>query len=120
MEQWLAPLALYVGNVLQAMAIVIIAVGSIKAFIAGFGMFVFKPSAHDEMRNVYIDYARYLIAGLTFQLAADIVGTTVAPDWNEIGRLAAIAVIRTFLSYFLERDLAEIRERRHESREVKV
>jgi uncharacterized membrane protein len=119
MEQWLTTSAVYVGNVVQAMAIVIIAVGSIKAFIAGIGMFIFKPSAHDEMRNVYLDYARYLIAGLTFQLAADIVSTTVAPDWNEIGRLASIAVIRTFLSYFLERDLAEVRERRHEGIEVK-
>ena len=32
-------------------------------------------------------------------------------EWDEIGRLAAIAVIRTFLNFFLERDLAEMERR---------
>ena len=116
MEQWLTVSAAYVGVAVEAMAIVIIAVGSVKAFIAGFGAFLFKPSAHEEMRSVWLDYARYLIAGLTFQLAADIVRTTVAPTWDDIGRLAAIAVVRTFLSYFLERDLEGVRERRRETK----
>jgi len=53
-----------------------------------------------------VQYGRWLVAGLTFQLAADIVETAVAPTWDEIGRLAAIALIRTFLDFFLERDLA--------------
>ena len=52
-------------------------------------------------------YAHWLVAGLTFQLASDIVHSAIAPTWNEIGQLGAIAVIRTFLTYFLDRDLAE-------------
>jgi uncharacterized membrane protein len=54
--------------------------------------------------------ARWLIAGLTFQLAADIIETSVAPSWDEIGQLAAIAVIRTFLNFFLDRDQREMAE----------
>jgi len=38
---------------------------------------------------------------------ADIVRSAMAPAWDDIGQLAAIAAIRTFLNYFLERDLAE-------------
>jgi len=53
---------------------------------------------------------RWLVAGLTFQLAADIIGTSVVPTWDEVGRLGAIAVIRTFLNYFLERDLTEVEQ----------
>lgn len=53
-------------------------------------------------------YGRWLVAGLTFQLAADIIGTSIAPSWQEVGQLGAIAVIRTFLNFFLERDLAEL------------
>ena len=56
--------------------------------------------AHDHIRDVWLDYARGLIAGLTFQLAADLVHTTAAPTWDDIGRVAAIAITRTFLSYF--------------------
>jgi uncharacterized membrane protein len=112
MEELLGVSSRYIGLALEAMAIAIIAVGSVKAFIAGLGAMVLRPSLHDAIREVWLDYARYLIAGLTFQLAADIVRTTVAPTWDDIGRLAAIAVTRTFLSYFLERDLVEVRERR--------
>jgi uncharacterized membrane protein len=45
------------------------------------------------------------LLGLEFELAADIVRTAIAPSWTEIGQLGAIAVIRTFLNYFLERDV---------------
>ena len=52
-----------------------------------------------------------VVAGLTFQLAADIVSTTIAPSWLQIAQVAAIAVIRTFLSYCLDRDLeARVKE----------
>jgi len=119
MDQWLGVSAGYVGFILEAMAMVIIAVGSIKAFVAGLGAMLFRPSLHDAIREVWLDYARYLIAGLTFQLAADIVSTTVAPTWDDIGRLAAIAVTRTFLSYFLERDLGDVRERRQQAVEAR-
>jgi uncharacterized membrane protein len=70
-------------------------------------------------REVWLQYSRWLVAGLTFQLAADIIGTAIAPNWNEIGQLGAIAVIRTFLNYFLERDIGETEERQRESRERK-
>ncbi len=59
-------------------------------------------------RLIWLDYARCLVAALTFQLGADIVETSLAPTWHDIGRLAAIAVVRTFLNYFLDRDMREI------------
>jgi uncharacterized membrane protein len=67
-----------------------------------------------ESRAVWLRYARWLVAGLTFQRAADILETAIAPSWEDIGRLGAIAVIRTFLNFFLERDLTEVLERRDE------
>jgi uncharacterized membrane protein len=48
---------------------------------------------------------------LTIQLAAIIIESPMAPEWDYIGRLAAIAAIRTFRNYFLERDSTELRER---------
>jgi uncharacterized membrane protein len=38
-------------------------------------------------------------------LAADILRTMITPTWDQLGQLASIAVIRTFLNYFLEKDL---------------
>lgn len=51
--------------------------------------------------------ARYLIVALEFQLAADIVSTAIAPSWDQIGKLAAIATIRTVLNYFLQKEIDE-------------
>ena len=45
---------------------------------------------------------------------ADILETAIAPSWEDIGRLGAIAAIRTFLNFFLERDLAEALQRENE------
>ena len=55
------------------------------------------------------------MAALTFQLAADIIETSITTRWEALGRLAAIAVIRTFLNYFLERDIADTRARERAS-----
>ena len=44
---------------------------------------------------------------LEFQLGADILSTAVAPTWNEIGKLGAIAIIRTALNYFLSKEMKE-------------
>lgn len=51
--------------------------------------------------------ARFLALALEFQLAADVLGTAVAPSWTQIGKLGAIAVIRTALNYFLAREIKE-------------
>jgi len=71
-----------------------------------------RRSSNQEGRSVWLRFARWLVAALTFQLAADIIETSIRTDWAVIARVAAVAVIRTFLNYFLERDVTEIRERR--------
>ena len=48
--------------------------------------------------------------GLEFELAADVIGSVISPTWMDIGELGAIAVIRTFLNYFLEQDLDHAEE----------
>jgi uncharacterized membrane protein len=97
--------------IIDGMALAIISFGAIEAFVSVVGI-VLRPSAPNfDRRRIWLQLARWLVAGLTFQLAADIVETAIAPTWDEIGRLAAIAVIRTFLNFFLDRDVEQIRER---------
>jgi uncharacterized membrane protein len=52
-----------------------------------------------------IGLGRWLTLSLELTLAADIVGTIVAPTWEEIGKLAAIIVLRTALNYFLAKEM---------------
>jgi hypothetical protein len=70
---------------------------------------MFASSDGHHERDVWLRLGRWLVAGLTFQLAADVLETAITTSWDEVARLAAIAAIRTFLNYFLERDLGEIR-----------
>ncbi|MDR9403579.1 MAG: DUF1622 domain-containing protein [Halothece sp. Uz-M2-17] len=57
--------------------------------------------------NMRLAFARWLGLALEFQLAADILATTVEPTLNQLIRLGMIAVIRTFLNYFLEKETTE-------------
>ena len=50
---------------------------------------------------------RFLAIGLEYQLAADIIGTAIAPTWEQLGKLAAIATIRTALNFFLGLELRQ-------------
>lgn len=115
MREWLVTFTEKAVLVIDAMALVVIVIGTVQAFLAGVrAMFEFKTG--HERREVWLRYARWLVAGLSFQLAADIIETSIRTDWQSIGQLGAIAVIRTFLNYFLEKDLEEARRRQHETR----
>ena len=66
-----------------------------------------SDSLEARFSPVRLTLARYLSLALEFQLAADILSTAIAPSWDQIGKLAAIAVIRTGLNYFLAREVRE-------------
>jgi uncharacterized membrane protein len=96
--------------VINGLALLIIVVGTVKAFFAAVRL-IARPDHHRQPGEVWLEFGRWLVAGLTFQLAADIVETSITTRWEALGRLAAVAAIRTFLNFFLERDMADVRER---------
>lgn len=95
---------------IEIMALAIIVIGTIEAFVKGLGVMFSRADGHDLFSPIWLRYSRWLIGGLTFQLAADIISTSAAPSWQEVGKLGAVAVIRTFLNYFLGRDQREVTE----------
>jgi uncharacterized membrane protein len=101
MKEWLDLVTNDAVVIINAMALVIVVIGTAEAFFTGLWA-AFPAPAHRRFREILVRYGRWLVAGLTFQLAADIIGTSVAPSWEELGRLGAI------LNFFLERDLAEL------------
>ncbi|TPG58984.1 DUF1622 domain-containing protein [Hymenobacter nivis] len=68
-----------------------------------------------DFTAIRLTLSRYLALALEFQLGADILSTSIAPSWDQIGRLGAIAVIRTALNFFLSKEMQE--ERRQTSSE---
>jgi uncharacterized membrane protein len=60
-----------------------------------------------QFTTVRLILARYLALAIEFELGADILGTAISPTWNQIGKLGAIAVIRTGLNFFLSAELKQ-------------
>ncbi len=56
-------------------------------------------------RGVWTHYAAWIALSLEFALGADIVATIENPSWDELGKLALLAMVRTVLNFFLTRDL---------------
>jgi uncharacterized membrane protein len=114
MEEWLVYLSEKAVVVINAIALVVIVYGTLDAFISAVKIAVGGPVTDERRSLVWLNFGRWLVAGLSFQLAADIIESSVSPNWEEIGRFAAIAVIRTFLNFFINRDMEELRQRQKE------
>jgi len=106
MEELFKESAGYLALALEGIAALVIAYGAIRALTG-----LFMPVKYDPRkpfagkRMVWLGFGVWLLLGLEFELAADIVRTAISPSWTELGQLATIAAIRTFLNYFLEKDI---------------
>ncbi|MFJ8431167.1 DUF1622 domain-containing protein [Kitasatospora sp. NPDC094019] len=94
----------------------IIFIGAVWAFVR-FAALWLRPARaagpgtdpRGDFTRIRLGMGRFLVLGLEFQLAGDILRTAVAPTFTEIGQLGAIAAIRTALNYFLGREIREER-----------
>lgn len=102
----------------EIMGAITIATGAAVALVRFIKALI--KNRHADFNLIRLTFARYLALALEFQLGADIISTAIAPGWEEIGKLGAIAVIRTGLNYFLTKELAEEKQgpaRSHQRRE---
>lgn len=93
-------------TVVEAAGAGVILIGALLAVVR----FVGQGLRHRDaavFTPIRLSLSRFLVLGLEFQLAADILRSAVAPSFAEIGQLAAIAAIRTALNYFLNREITQ-------------
>ncbi|OLP16406.1 hypothetical protein BST81_21440 [Leptolyngbya sp. 'hensonii'] len=109
MESLLQEIALLLESVLEFIAILTIIVAVVTALQKIFrrGLQGKWQPLHQTIR---LELGLSLALSLEFLLAADIVGTAISPSWNAIAKLAAITGIRTFLNFFLQREVRELQE----------
>ena len=111
MEETFKGIAEKIALAVELIAALLIAYGALEAL---FGL-LFKPRVTTNVRfgrrrDVFLRFGVWMLLGLEFELAADIVRSAISPSWTAIGQLGAIAAIRTFLNYFLEKDIKELAE----------
>jgi uncharacterized membrane protein len=107
-EELLITAVNYLRLAVEAVGAAVIGVGVLSSiFLYTLSLLGLRKYTNTQIR---LHLGRYLVLGLEFQLGSDILGTAVSPTIEEVQLLAAIAVIRTVLNYFLSKDLERERE----------
>lgn len=110
MEEYLHQLTIWLATMAEMFAAIIIGIAAVTTFFKYFLSFAKK--SHHFNNDIRLQLGRTLALGLEFLLAADILKTAVAPNWHDLGMLAAIAILRTALNYFLEKELRDHERRK--------
>ena len=119
MEEYFKEIAVRIALAVELIAAIVIAYGAVEALVS---LFIPRKRYENEKvfhkrRQIFLRFGVWLLLGLEFELAADIVRSAISPTWNDIGQLGAIAAIRTVLNFFLERDIREFDESAREPAE---
>jgi len=115
MEEWLKPSVVFLSHIIELTGASVIGL-ALLIFIYRFTVSHLGIRPHRGNIELRVKFGSYLTLALELLLGADILVTAVAPTWDDIGKLAAIAAVRTVLNYFLEKDLkAWAREKEQEN-----
>lgn len=102
MEELAKQITINISHAVEILAAVIIGIAVIKTLLNYFSLIKSSKISKEEIR---VQFGSSVAVSLELLLGADVLATAVAPSWDDIGKLAAIAVLRTALNYFLEREL---------------
>jgi uncharacterized membrane protein len=94
--QWIRLTVEIIGALIVAAGVCVAVYQFLRAILRG---------ETEDFNQIRLILARYLALALEFQLGADILSTAIAPSWEQIGKLGAVAIIRTGLNYFLMREM---------------
>lgn len=109
-EGLLQEFAIFLKVFLEGIAILTVAIALILTLRKIFHLWRRERVLQETIR---LELGVVLALALEFLLAADIVGTAISPSWDAVAKLAAITGIRTFLNFFLQREVRELRETAH-------
>jgi len=110
MESFVKELALKFSLGVELIAVLVVGIGLLQ-FLYYYIPSIINTNHHLSNARLRVKFGSSLTIALELMLAADILQTAVAPTWDEIGKLAAIATIRTVLNFFLEKELKDLEER---------
>ena len=97
--------------VMNIVAVLVLICGVVKATVK----FIKNEVSHADKASVLCtiknDLGAYVLFSLEVLIAADIVESIIKPTFEDIGKLAALVVIRTVISYFLGKEIDQETEK---------
>lgn len=113
--------AQFVARLAGLSAAIIIALAVLEALWRVGQVFSKGDQGQDDRKmTLRLALGGWLAIALEFLLAADIVLTAIAPTWDDIGKLGAVAFIRTALNYFLQKEFQEQAKRQQLQGQTKL
>jgi len=97
-----------------SLAGILIIVSGVAVAIAQYVAMVARGELLSEsakLNTIRLNLGRVLVLGLELIVASDLIGTTTTPDYYALGLAAIIVLIRTLLSFSLNRELATLGKR---------
>src|SRR3990167_7534338 len=85
----------------------IVLIGAIIAIYRYF-LYRFINSKKTNLNTIRLDLARTIILGLEFFIASDVIETTITPDFQSLGILCVLVIIRTILNFSLHKEVKEL------------
>lgn len=114
MEEQFREVAAAIALVIEAFVVVVLAYAAVEAIVGVLRAAVVRGPGAADRREIWFPFALWIVLALEFALAADIIRSAIAPSWESIGQLAAIAAIRTGLNWFLVKDIEAYDNKRKE------
>ena len=108
MEEVAKQITINVSHAVEILAAFIIGIAVVKALLSYLSS-IYPSKKTFSKGTIRVQFGSSVAVALELLLGADVLATAVAPSWDDIGKLAAIAVLRTGLNYFLGKELKEIK-----------
>lgn len=102
-----------IATIISVISLLIVAYGVFVGFVAFLRNEIKRFNGTytvNNIRQLRADFGSYLLLGLEFLIASDILKTVVDPSLDELAILGGVVVVRTILSVFLNKEIKELAE----------
>lgn len=93
---------LYIREFIAAIGVIVITAAALRS---AYQLLIFLLHKKIALNTVRLQFGNSVLLGLEFMVGADIVGSMVQPNYYNLGLLAILVLVRTVLSYFLDKEL---------------
>ena len=101
----------WVSDGIDILAILIMLIGAVR-FVAGIAAAELQRDAEQRVRGIdrqRMELGRYILAALELLIVSDIIHTALSLAFGDLLFLGVLVLIRATVSYFLDREIREIR-----------
>lgn len=114
MQEFLHIFVQYLINVFDVIGVTIVVHGGLSASISLVHCQFVERKKRDKsekslIENLRVKFGQRILLALEFFLAGDLIKLIISPTWESLGKLAAIVGIRTILSFFLMKEIKEVK-----------